>query len=334
MNNLSLHVAFWVSAIALLAFVQIILGQSHPINQFSAGDGIVEFRGAGNIYFTVLGIPVFRPTSIFFHTGKFGQTIFFLFLVAFALYQMRPGRASRVALFVSLMGIAISGQRASMAAALIILAAYLILINPRMALRTGRIMAILAPIAVVLMISSDAPAKILDGISYRFISIFGSGSSRFVANSLNWGAALDAAGMFGAGVGSYSLGSKMLGGGTFLLGENSWMRFVVEWGVLGSAAILVIIVASLLPKRRSRGGDPGLIFVNIVLPTLLVIVWCFTHDVLANYLSVAYFALYIGLAGSISFRRSSRRRHSRAGRVPASPHPARSGAVTPNRIGY
>ena len=244
----------------------------------------------------MFGVSVFRPTSIFLHTGKFGQAIFFLFLIAFALYQARPGRISRLALIVSFVGILISGQRAGMVAALIVLAAYLTLVKPRVALRLGVIAAFVVPLALVLAVAFDGVTAVLGGVQDRLFSTFTSADARFVGNSQNWGAALDQAGLFGAGVGSYSLGGGIAGGISFqIFGENAWMRFATEWGIVGSFVVLAVVIVSALPSGKLRGG-PGLLFVNFILPSVLCAVWCLTHDLLANYLSVAYFGLYLGIA--------------------------------------
>mgnify|MGYP001434204591 CR=1 FL=1 len=267
-------------------------------------DGVMDFAGAGDTYFSVAGLSVFRPTSIFMHTGKFGQTIFMFFLFSFAYLMIRPGYMARTAVLVSLVGIAVSGQRAAMASALIILGVYLLRdVRSYGKYAFGGMMLLLTAILLLSIFDATMAVGVVEGVYDRLTSTIGVSGGRFAENSSNWETALSLGGLFGAGIGTYSLGGGIAGGsGSFLaVAENAWMRFVTEWGVIGSAIVAVIVLKSVLPLRRPYSSK-FVIGNYVVLPVALLSMWCLTHDLLANYLTMAYFGLYLGLLNAMPVR--------------------------------
>lgn len=63
----------------VVAVLQLILGPTHPINRIHEGLGADHLHGIGSYTVGNVGIEwLFRPTSIFLHTGKFGQIAFIL----------------------------------------------------------------------------------------------------------------------------------------------------------------------------------------------------------------------------------------------------------------
>lgn len=295
------HVLFWSFIITSVSIIQVILGSGHWINHIRVPDGTMGFAGAGDTYFSIAGLSVFRPTSIFMHTGKFGQTIFLFFLFSFAYLMIRPGYVARTALLFSLVGIAVSGQRAAMASAVIILGVYLLKDVRSFGKYAFRgMLLLLAAIFLLWIFDPMVAVGIMDGVYDRLASTFGTSGGRFEENAANWDIALSLGGLFGAGIGTYSLGSGIAGGsGSFLaIAENAWMRFVTEWGVVGSAVVAAILLKSVLPLRRPYTSK--LVMVNyLALPIALLSVWCLTHDLLANYLTMAYFGLYLGLLNAV-----------------------------------
>src|ERR1017187_582840 len=112
-NRLFWCTSLWLVPIGIVAIAQIYFGQDSWFSQYGLGE-------IGNGDYSVDGRAVeglFRPTSIFMHTGKFGQTIFALILFKFCVLFYRR---SRPPLFVILLvlwdiGVAIiSGQRSAL----------------------------------------------------------------------------------------------------------------------------------------------------------------------------------------------------------------------------
>ena len=302
--RLSWHIFFWSCFITAFAAFQVILGPAHPINMFSyAGeDGL--YQGMGNTYFTVSGISVFRPTSIFFHTGKFGQAIFFLFLISLFLHKERLGRQANWSVWVALAGIAVSGQRAALVSAIAMLLFVTITsgVSLKKALRVSLFVSPLV-VAIVVLAPLGVLGGVMHGVSDRFMSSFSESSERFGQNSslVAWEKSLEIGGLFGAGVGKYSLGSGSFGGDTSFMhyvgAENAWMRIVAEWGVVGVLVLFLLIGLPVLGviTRMSREG-----VAHVAVPATFLVIWCFTHDVIGNYMSAAFFGLYVGLVYSRS----------------------------------
>ena len=93
-------ISLWLVAMGIVAIAQIYSGQDGWFSQYGLGyigngDYTVDGRGVEGL---------FRPTSIFMHTGKFGQTIFAFVLFKFCVLFYRRSRPPLLVIFVGSLG--------------------------------------------------------------------------------------------------------------------------------------------------------------------------------------------------------------------------------------
>lgn len=302
----------WLLAIGVIAVLQLALGRDHAINQI-APHMADERAGIGDYTAGDLGLEfLFRPTSIFLHTAKFGQVGFVL--ACFCLfYRGAVGGAqwwSALRTLFELGVLLISGQRAAMLAyaiAFVFLHAVIV--------RSVRLwMTLLLSVALGAAVLSANPAlgDFVGLIRARFWSGVTDVPVRLASNVLAPTAAVAANfGIAGAGAGAFSLGSSHWGGRPLYdviyvgTAENSWLRIWAELGIPGLmlwavllGGLLILAATCLLRLRRTEVADARLISslygFNLFQFAVLAL-WANTHDVLGSVTTMAVVFSYSGI---------------------------------------
>ncbi len=295
-----------VIVVTAIAILQVVLGSAHWLNRLpvaETGQGIGDYTAANGVVIAAL----FRPTSMFLHTGKFGQALFTLVLFQVAIMLTMRDKSPVVIgalLVVDLVGIAVSGQRAALVFLLIAFAFWASFARVRPYLGVfGTAMVSAALLAVLAAPLVDW--QILMQVTERFLTSFDSVGGRLDVNFF-WPLwkIVDFAGFTGDGWGMYSLGSGRFGGMSFVLSrypvpaENSWLRLIAEMGPAGSLMHLAffasLIVSLLRLSLRDGIGSAALYYVAAASWIGAVIGWSNTHDVIGNTTTTALGCLYLG----------------------------------------
>jgi|APTNR8051073442_1049403.scaffolds.fasta_scaffold02526_5 hypothetical protein len=283
-------VTFWSALITGYAILQIVLGIDHPINILPEGTGDA---GQGIGYHSETGASMFglfRPTSIFFHTGKFGQVAFFMALIP-ALFFLSKSRDYslflRLLTVLGFVAVFASGQRAAFVFVIITLAVYL--------LRMGRISSVVRAVAIGLAILAIpvwlGGSDLVANIGERYAQLDKATTGRLVNNSSVFFDVLDDSGILGQGVGMYSFGAGSFAVKMDFVTEHSWIRLLAEWGVLGLLVVLFFLLSVLFSctmrsrYRMKEFSSDILRFASISI-ALSLAMWSFTHDVIGNTLTM------------------------------------------------
>ena len=288
-------VSVWIVIIGIMAMLQIALGKSHPINAVwgTSALGVGDFTTMDK---GVLIPGMFRPTSIFTHTGKFGQVIFTLVLFkwCYLLFSniMRSAWPYGFMLF-DLAVILISGQRAALM--FLVLSIGITVIYSR---QHGSLLRnILAPgllITTGLFGVWVAKPDIATAVYDRFASVIEAIPIRLEGNLwLPIQTILEEYLFDGKGLGYFTFGARSFGGTLVYegikmegLGESSLIRFCGEVGLLIAATMILAymtIVARALYFYQVHNGSPaasGALFFFIWMTCLLF--WSNTADVFGN----------------------------------------------------
>lgn len=333
---------FWLVVIGAVATLQLLVGRRHWLNYLPPELGADERQGIGDYTFAEFGLPeLFRPTSIFLHTGKFGAVAFVL--AAFRLfYSTASGQKGAHWVAGRLLELAIlllSGQRAAVVG-FVFLSAGLWLAQAKKS-NALVLRALLACVVVVAatwgILRQDWEPGVLQLVALRAYSGFLDIPERFRSNVLEpAGYVADRFGLTGEGIGAFSLGSGPWGGVPLYevvpvgSAENSWLRIIAEQGMIGlvlQASFWVGLVwASWTAWRRSTEGWPGrgsggneprlvLLCPGMILAVLLL--WANTHDVLGNVtvmsLALALFGVPFSEMGHARAHRSAALSRGRSG---------------------
>jgi hypothetical protein len=286
----------WILIIGTMALLQLFLGENHPINMvwgtmgLGIGDYTTQDKG-------ILLPGLFRPTSIFTHTGKFGQVIFTLVLFKWcylAFSQIKRSPFSYLLIVFDLIVIFASGQRAGLTfliSAVAIIAALCIQQNVA---NIGKLIVGASIILGAVLLAAMVQPKLAMAVYDRFASTITSIPIRLEGNFwLPMKTMLDSYLFMGEGLGSFTFGSHLFGGTLVYraikmegLGESSLIRFCGEVGVMATV-ILVIAYLALVGKglkvSRDHKGTPlvaGALFYCIWIVSLML--WSNTADVFAN----------------------------------------------------
>jgi hypothetical protein len=309
----------WVVVMAVVAFMEVWLGLSHPINRLpiqASGEGIGSRYGIGDYTVissstdTSIGISgIFRPTSIFLSNGKFGQALFTLVLYRWIfLYRGKKpltyvGAAS---IMFDLLALAISGQRAAFVMLSIfigfVVASGVIRGNKR-ALSFLGIGGLLGGFGLVALLVSNP--QLADLMTDRYVSGFTDISQRIIDNVIDPSATISQLyGLVGAGPGFYSLGAQKFGG-TMMWevlsiqgsAEGSWLRILAELGVSGlvlAFCYYIGLISQGLERIRSSSDRQNICLYAVVWLSAIAC-WGITHDTLANAFGMS---LGFGLCGA------------------------------------
>lgn len=301
---------FWLLVIGGVAFAQLWLGRDHWLNQIPTELPADERMGIGDYTAGTLGVDwLFRPTSIFLHTGKLGIAVFVL--SSYRVFQRASMPFSIVRwLFSTLWEVAVllfTGQRAAILlylAGLGVVALGLTAAGRKTRFVTAVTLIAIATLAAVLSRAEEPTAGVVAGRVLGALSETGDRAVGNVWDPLSF--VLSRWAITGEGAGAFSLGSAAFGGRPLYdvvpLGsaENSWLRRIAEEGVLGallSAALLLLVAGMALRRARDVRGysqEGGFYWVPFEMAAMAL--WGNTHDVLGN--TVAMFLVF-AFSGSI-----------------------------------
>jgi hypothetical protein len=306
---------FWIIVSALMAAAQLALGRNHPINNVwgQQGVGIGDYLGEGG---ALIDRSLFRPTSIFMHTGKFGQVVFVLVLFRMC-YVFKNAKSINKMLFITfafdLVALFISGQRGAFLFIAICLV-FLILNGARDGVRTS-FKIFLSLVLLSLLIGAIVTVLPEYGSAFveRFNSTIGAIPRRIQGNLIEPFETISSRFMFdGRGFGYYTFGSKVFGGTVVYrdpqltlegYGESSIVRMCLETGLVAAAvnlaAYMVLFVKAVSAYRSSKssGLRASVIFYLLWIASLSM--WSNTADVFGN--TVPIFFGY-ALSGAIVVR--------------------------------
>ncbi len=334
----------WLLLMGGVAAAQLALGPLHPINTLPEGLGADERHGIGDYtaheYDVNGNFDVFRPTSIFLHTGKFGQVA--AMLAMYCLFYRAAanitGFRAACAVTLELATLLISGQRAGI---IFYLVAFLFLVFRRLnnTISRGLLVTVVA-ISTILVVSFE-PLRLIDEggvvalVIARIWSGFTDSTLRFKDNFMVvLPQVLDKFGLFGAGSGAFSLGSGSFGGRPLYevvdvgTAENQWLRLYAEIGfpgviLVGWAIAWLGYLAVRLSYRTAVGESAEVALRRKLAPfylyvLIMLFVWGFTHDVLGSTTTIAaafssYGLLFVTPAPSTFFHSVTLTRDSRKG---------------------
>lgn len=292
-KQLILMALFWSGLITGYAVLQVALGIDHPINILPEGVAMDANEGMGG--YSDQGSEIFgffRPTSIFFHTGKFGQVAFFMALIPmlFFLTGVRSAKLKpwilRALTVLGIVAVFVSGQRAAFVFILISTIVFLWRMGNTKAISRTLALALFLVITAALFGGSD----FLASINARYLGM-GSESIERLDQSAPFYDVLNDAGIFGQGVGLYSFGASSFMDTPEFVTEQAWLRLLAEWGVMGMLMILGFFLSVIHScTKRSRYETKGTVsdvlrFASLAIAASLF-TWGFTHDVLANTLTM------------------------------------------------
>jgi hypothetical protein len=306
-------IVFWILVIGGVACLQLSLGRDHPINDLPAGVGD-EYAGMGD--YTANGETIeglFRPTSVFFQTGKYGQVIFFLTLTltAFALNAPRLRTPMLGALNFAWVSVLVSGQRAAFLFLMLSLAGMVLLRGKHGRVKLSKIaLSFVLVVGLGLVFSQQVRGLVVE----RFESGFTEAGQRASETSTGWQEILARYGVYGEGLGFFSLGAQSSGGQLiynfdtdFRSVENSWLRIIAETGLPGASLVLLILFRIVMRSWRAvRSGALGpfeLWWAWVPLfGAISVGLWSLTHDVLGDYLTIIMLFISVGAFEAIASR--------------------------------
>lgn len=313
----------WIALITAVAVAQLYLGIDHPINQLPAA---LEATGIGD--YTVLsdGLSVdyiFRPVSIFLHTGKFGQILFTLVLFKWVVLYSYPQARTRVLVWsipVDVICVIISGQRGAMLFLTVSMVFVFLLERPRVRHRAGwslLIPGLLISVGAVALYSF-VPEELTELASRRYLSAFSDSLRRVEQNLLEPMVAITKQyGIVGEGLGYFTLGARNFGGALLYefipgvgIAENSWLRLIAEIGLIGAMLFGTTLVFLIGKAARSRKVVSGGITYQTRAAAIFAICWLvsisawgITHDVFSNSVGISIGLALCGSAFGVCFRR-------------------------------
>lgn len=263
------------------SIAQLVLGKSHPIALLP--DNLNSETVFGHETETSL-LSFFRPTSIFSHTGKFGQVSWFVsFLILFcttAITQKNKWSILQIATII------ISQQKAAFSLIPVIFV--------RMNLHLVAIGVFLL-IGLILFIDEEFTDKV-----YIVYEVLLSGKINEVIMQIPvrleenlFGPLSDIPFEFlGKGIGYYSAGSQHFGGQGFFVAENSILKIFYEQSIL-IIITLLLITFQLWKCWRSLTCKLSKFYFTYFFTILFL--WSFTHDIFGSFLN----SFFIGIAISV-----------------------------------
>ena len=290
-NLLLLSASVWVTIAGAMALLQIHLGASHPINAIWGRQSLGIGDYAGMSFEVEKGL--FRPASIFTHTGMFGQVVFLLVLFRWSVLAFSGLKVKGwmyLSLLIDLVTVAASGQRGAF---IFLLTSLLVMgfFSARLGLRSFFLwlFGAVGLVAIVWILLALTPYG--SALTSRFESGVYAIPSRVLGNTVYpLGIVLDRYLFFGDGFGFYTYGSRLFGGkvawAALRLGESTVTRVSAEVGLIGAfllAGMLMSITLRVIPmlatRRRSAASASAFFFVTWI---FCLVLWSNTADVFAN----------------------------------------------------
>jgi hypothetical protein len=285
----------WIMIIGIMAILQIVLGKNHPINAVWGTSAL----GVGDFATTDKGVLIpgmFRPTSIFTHTGKFGQVIFTLVLFKWCYLLFSNVKRSPWPYALMLFDLAIiliSGQRAALMF-LVLSIGIVVLCSRQHGVGVRKILVPSLIIAGGLSGAWVAKPDMTMAVYDRFASVITAIPIRLEGNLwLPIQTVMEDHLIYGEGLGYFTFGARSFGGTLVYegikmegLGESSLIRLSGEVGLLVAMTMILAyltVVARAWYVYRKHHGSPaaaGALFFGIWVVCLML--WSNTADVFAN----------------------------------------------------
>lgn len=312
----------WLTVMSAVMVAQLLVGRDHWLNAVPEGLGD-ETAGIGDYTVGDIGLDfLFRPTSIFLHTGKSGSVAFVLTTYRL-FYAVGTGmsfwRLSRNVLL-DLTVLLLSGQRAAMLGyAIALLISFLMRAQQSMALRLVWL-SVYGVVAAVVMTGVGSALErddlnLAKLIFARFVSGLADVPLRVADNIVApAGYVWELYALVPAGAGAFSLGAKAFGGQLLYevvpigTAENSWLRLLGEEGVIGLLGGLAFwgglmsYALFLAMRRKEMSGQSELLRKRLSLGAAFVLgvllFWANTHDVLGNTTVMSLSMVLFGIIGA------------------------------------
>lgn len=294
----------WTAIILFVAILQLILGYDAPINQLPTNDefgGRGDYVGAGNVL-----VWLFRPTSIFMHTGRLGQYAFYLAstLCFYFFLSKKKSFVLHIYLFMAIVLIIVSGQRA--AGVFLSLSCLYVVFTYVSCKQVVRFIIMgLALMLPFFLISNDLRNIVL----LRFYSGFTDSVERIYEMTRFWDVGVAMFPLFGKGLGFFSFGGQAFGGAIYYVymtrygggGENAWLRIQGETGLPGVLLfIMMMLYVAVKSYRRVAAASEQYRYIHLTSLCFVAstCVWAFTHDLFGNYLHmIGIFTLFGASSG-------------------------------------
>ncbi|MFZ0254334.1 MAG: hypothetical protein WAN46_01525 [Gammaproteobacteria bacterium] len=299
--------SFWVVIAGCLALTQIYLGPTHPINRFWDQDalGIGDYTAGGE----VLAAGIFRPTSFFAHTGKFGQVVFCLVLfrwIALLTKAVRIGPWGGGLIVFDILAVGASGQRAAMLFLMLglLMFAFFFRTKRSFSFRTKRPSLQHGRTSIIISIATFAftAGLVILGLGSIYLNVgyerlasgIAAAPSRIVGNFLlPIKTIIETYLFYGDGFGMYTFGSSDFGGSIVYkavqmegVGESSIIRLSAEVGLFTAALqivlFLIIVVLAWRAARSNRPANERVLGVFFFTWMIAFTLWSNTADVFAN----------------------------------------------------
>ena len=251
---------------------------------------------SGN-YKLIPGINIYRPHSVFLHTGKFGQVVFGLSMILLLLARDLNSKKRALLFIIIIYCNLITSQRSALYPILFFMMFYVFLFSE------NKIKLVSYSLLFGLFITILESQKI-GFMVVKILSIIPEIPSRlelFYAAS-----GLVDNGLLGDGWGLYATGARAFGGLAFeevYGGEGGWIIIAGELGIpIAVILFLLVLLLGALIFTRSlfKTGDPYLAFWSGFI-ILLLPIWAATHNIYGSYLMMLYSTIPIGLYFNKSF---------------------------------
>jgi hypothetical protein len=298
-----------------VAVIQILSGETAEINILPSLEAEMAGGGRGQYMAGLSSLEgIFRPTSIFMHTGRFGQYSFFVSLILCTALVLRRDWSKGNLMFaiLSIFSVIISGQRAAGVFLIICIAGSLLLFGSK-SIVNKLLVGFVAFFILLITLGRD----IFDLVIGRFASGFSDGFERVAEMGRTWEVGFSLFPIFGKGLGFFSFGGLPYGGAIYYDymaifgggGENAWLRVQGETGVLGMIIFfLSMFFISMKTFRRAMSSDAKTRFIHFSAYCFcsVSIFWALTHDVYGNYLYFIGIFLLFGASSGCAFQMQSK----------------------------
>ena len=295
-DRIFMCVNIWILVAGVMAFLQISLGKYHPINavwgQLAVGVGDYSTGEKG-----ILIEGLFRPTSIFTHTGKFGQTLFTLVLFKWC-YLVFCGKKKSFIYYAlilfDLAAIFASGQRGAVIFLVVAVVIMFVVYSRQKGANISRFIGVVCIMVIGLSIFSIIKPGITEAIFDRFYSAVAAVPIRLQGNFvLPIKTMISEYLVMGEGFGFFTFGAQLFGGTLVYryitmegLGESSLIRLCGEVGVVPSLMLIMAymtIVFTAYRKYKFNQLTPiGAICIFYVIWIVCLMLWSNTADIFAN----------------------------------------------------
>ncbi len=320
-TNIFVCVNFWILAAGLMAFMQLALGKFHPINAVwgEVGVGIGDY-GTGEQSILMPGL--FRPTSIFTHTGKFGQAIFTLILFKWCFLAFCREKRNKILYLLMLFDLAAifaSGQRGAVVFLILAVGMIFVIYSGRKGAKISKFLMVGLVVALGLLAGMVANPQAGMAVFERFYSAIEAIPVRLMSNFVQpMGTLLVDYIAVGEGLGFFTFGSSLFGGTLVYryiemegLGESSLIRMCGEVGLICTIMIVVayLSIAKLAYKKYKAytNTEHAAVCMYYIIWLICLMMWSNTADIFANSVVTS---LGYSLAGAV-FARSRRQQGNR-----------------------